>query len=688
MSARELLLEIGVEEIPARFLVEAETNLARMLAEKLNALALSHGAVEAYSTPRRLTVIARKIAERQEDRAVEKIGPAKKAAFDAEGRPTKAALGFAKGQGVDIADLTAVMTDKGEYIAVKKIIVGRAAAELLPETITELILALPWPKSMRWGDLDFRFARPIHWLVALFGGEVLRLDIGGVTSGERTRGHPFHAPAEFAVRDFADYQSKLRTTKVMLDPSERKAVIRQKLQGFAKELNGKWIADEALVEHVAYLVEWPVPLLGRFPERYLALPRELLVTPMREHQKYFSFEDAAGRLLPAFCVVANIESSDPRTIVAGNERVLVARLEDAKYYFETDRKKTLDDLAKRLDGVVFHEKLGTYADKTERVRHLVNFLCGQLCDKALDDIRRAVHIYKADLLTGVVSEFPELQGVMGMHYARLAGETETVARAIYEHYLPRFAGDDLPSTDVGAVLSVCDKMDSIVACFGVGLQPTGAGDPYALRRQALGVLHILAGRGWNVALSDLIRKALDAVEDRIVTDREALEEEIQAFFRDRLFFLAKGQGTPAEIADAVLAVRFDRVPETLARLKAVEAFALRPEFVEFAAAFKRAGNIVKDYPAPGPVDDALLAEEAERGLHAAVRSIQDRVAALVKAGDVLGALMTIAEIRPLVDRFFDEVLVMHKDEKIKTNRLNLVSEVIGLFAGIADFRLV
>ncbi len=687
MSTRELLLEIGVEEIPARFLVEAEGNLRQAFTQKLDALALAHGAVETYSTPRRLTVRVPDVAVRQEDRLVEKTGPAKKAAFDATGAPTKAAVGFAKGQGVEVADLITVTTDKGEYLAVKKLIPGRDAADLLPDALREIILALPWPKSMRWGDVDLRFARPIHWLLALFGGQVLPLTIAEVTSADRTRGHRFHAPADLAVRDFTDYVAKLRAAKVIVDPAERKQIIRDRLHEFAKQLGGKWIEDEALLEHVAYLVEWPVPLLGHFPDHYLALPREVLVTPMREHQKYFCFE-AAGSLLPAFCVVANLDSTDPATITAGNLRVLLARLEDAKYFFETDQKKRLDDLAKQLNTVVFHEKLGTYADKTERVRLLVNFVCGQLCPKALEDARRAAHIYKADLLTGVVGEFPELQGLMGMHYARLGGEKETVAKAIFEHYLPRFAGDELPASDAGAVLSLCDKIDSIVACFGVGLQPTGAGDPYALRRQALGVLHILADRGWQMPLSDLVRKALDGVEDKIKTDRHALELEIHEFFRDRLFFLARGQGTPTEIADAVLAVRFDRVPETLSRIKAVAEFAQRPEFAPFAAAFKRAGNIVKDYNTPGPVDEALLAEEAERALHQAVRSVHDRVGALVKAGDVLGALMTIAEIRPLVDQFFDAVLVMHKDDKIKTNRLNLISEVTGLFAAIADFRRV
>jgi glycyl-tRNA synthetase beta chain len=338
--------------------------------------------------------------------------------------------------------------------------------------------------------------------------------------------------------------------------------------------------------------------------------------------------------------------------------------------------------------VLFHKKLGSYAEKIARVRKLVNFLGGQVAPQALDDAKRAAHIYKADLLTGLVGEFPELQGVMGMQYARLAGEKEAVARAIFEHYQPRFAGDDLPAGEAGAVLSVCDKIDSIVACFGVGLQPTGAGDPYALRRQALGVLHILAAREWNVPLAGLIRKALDGVEDKFKTDRAALEKEILGFFKDRLFHFVKGQGAKAEIAEAVLAVHFDRVPETLARLRAVSEFATREEFEPFAVAFKRAGNIVKDYPEPGPVKEARLEEEAEKQLYQAVQSIKDQVEKLVKAGDVLGALVTIAGIRPQVDRFFDEVLVMHKDEEIRTNRLNLVSAVTGLFSAIADFRRV
>jgi glycyl-tRNA synthetase beta chain len=431
-----------------------------------------------------------------------------------------------------------------------------------------------------------------------------------------------------------------------------------------------------------------VPLLGRFPESYLALPREVLVTPMREHLKYFSFEDAQGKLLPAFCVVANIESSDPALVAAGNRRVLLARLEDARYFWENDRKKKLDDLAEKLDGVIYHKKLGSYAEKVARVRKLVNFLGAQVSPQGLDDAKRAAHIFKADLLTGLVGEFPELQGVMGMHYARLAGEKEVVAKAIYESYLPRFAGDELPATEAGALLSVGDKIDSIVACYGVGLQPTGAGDPYALRRQALGVLHILADRNWNVPLMGLIRKAVDGVEDKIRCDRAALEKDVMAFFRDRLFHFVKSRGAKAEIADAVLAVHFDRVPETLARLNAVSEFANREEFGAFAAAFKRAGNIIKDYANPGEVEPKLFEADAEKELCSAVLAIKGQVEKSVKGGDVMTALMAIAGIRPTVDRFFDAVLVMHNDEAIRANRLNLVASVTSLFAGIADFRKV
>jgi glycyl-tRNA synthetase beta chain len=688
MSFAELLIEIGVEEIPARFLAEAEANLRDMLAAKLDALDLARRNIAVFSTPRRLTVRVDDLAVRQADRRVEKIGPSKKAAFDNTGTPTKAAIGFAAGQGVDVKDLEIVATEKGEYLAVKKLIPGKPAAELLATLLPELILALPWPKPMRWGDGEIRFARPIHWLVALFDGQIVPFAVGDVQAGNLTYGHRFHAPEAIAVADFADYEAKLRAAKVILDSAERSLMIREKLLQFAGELGGKWIVDEELLAHVANLVEWPVPLLGRFPDRYLELPREVLVTPMREHQKYFSFEDAAGNLLPAFCVVANIDSSDPATVIAGNRRVLAARLDDAKYFWESDRKKNLDDLAAKLDGVIYHKKLGSYAEKTARVRKLVNFLGGQVSPQGLDDAKRAAHIYKADLLTGLVGEFPELQGVMGMYYARLAGEKENVAKAIYEHYLPRFAGDALPTTEAGALLSISDKMDSIVACYGVGLQPTGAGDPYALRRQALGVLHILADRNWNVPLLGLIRKAVDGVEDKIKCDRAALEKEIVAFFRDRLFHFVKSRGAKPEIAEAVLAVHFDRIPETIARLTAVQEFAAHAEFEAFASAFKRAGNIVKDYENPGEADPKLFEAEAEKSLFDAVQAVKGQVEKSVKAGRVLDALIAIAGIRPTVDKFFDDVLVMHKEDAIRANRLNLAASVTNLFSAIADFRKV
>jgi len=688
MSAAELLLEIGTEEIPARFLPEAEANLKNMLVGKLNELGLTFNELNVYSTPRRLVAQAVDLLTRQPDREEEKLGPSVKAAFDKDGQPTKAALGFAKGQGVDVAELQTFTTDKGEYIGIKKLIAGRPAKDLLAALLPETILALPWPKPMRWGDGELRFVRPLHWVLALLGGETIAFRLDDVTSGNLTCGHRFHGQGMIEVRDFADYEAKLAKAKVMINVEARKELIREKLLAFAEQLGGHWIEDEELVEHVAYLCEWPVPLLGRFPEAYLALPREVLITPMREHQKYFGFEDGNGELLPAFCVIANLESNAPETVIAGNERVLIARLEDAKYFYEADRDKKLETLAGNLGGMLFHVKLGSYAEKVERVRKLANYIGAQVAGDELETIKRAALLYKADLLSGMVGEFPELQGVMGMYYARHQGETEEVAQAIFEHYLPRFAGDILPDSAAGAVLSIADKMDSIVACFGVGLQPTGAGDPYALRRQALGVLRILEQRRWNLPLTDLIRKALDGVEDKFKADREVLALEIFEFICDRLFHWVTAQGTPSGIANAVLAVRCDRVPTTLARLEAVAAFAAREEFAAFAAAFKRAGNIVKDYDDAGPVKAELLQEDAEKALQTAVLNVKDQVDKLVKAGDVLGALLTISEIRPQVDKFFDDVLVMHKDHEIRLNRLNLVSAVTALFEAIADFRQV
>jgi glycyl-tRNA synthetase beta chain len=686
MSATELLLEIGTEEIPARFLPEAESHLQTLLTDRLGQLDLAHSGIRTFSTPRRLTAVVADLADRQPDRDVEKLGPAKKVAYGEDGKPTKAALGFARGQGVDVEELQLVTTEKGEYIGIKKTVLGKPAAEILPDALRELILQLPWPKSMRWGDLDLRYARPIHWIVALLGGQVLPFSIGDTTTGNTTLGHRFHAPGDIVVTDFADYRAKLTAASVVLDPAERRETISAKLAEFAAELGGKWIVDEALLEHVTNIVEQPAPLLGRFPEMYLELPREILVTTMSAHQKYFSFEDADGKLLPAFCLVANLHADDPDLVVRGNQRVLVARLEDAKYYWETDRKKTLDEFADELDGMLYHKRLGSYAEKVDRVRLLVNFLGAQVAPDAMETTKRAAQIFKSDLLTGVVSEFPELQGTIGRYYARGQGETDAVAEAIYEHYQPRSAGDELPAGEAGALLSVCDKLDSIVGCFGVGLAPTGAGDPYALRRQALGVLHILADRGWAVPLAKLISKTTDGVEDKFKADRADLESEILAFFRDRLFNFMRGRGVRGDIADAVLAVRFDSVPATVARIEAVNEFAGGDEFEAFAAAFKRAGNIVKDYEATAPVDPELFAEDAERELFEAVASVKDQVDKLVEVGDVVGALSTIARIRPQVDKFFDDVLVMHKKDELKTNRLNLVASVTALFSPIADFK--
>jgi len=687
MSA-ELLLEIGVEEVPARFLPDAERTFWQALTDRLIEARLSYDKLDVYVTPRRLVAVVVDLADKQADQHVEKTGPAVGVAYDKDGKPTKAAIGFAKGQGIEVDELETIKTDKGEYIGVQKTIPGRPTVELLPDLLAETTMQLPWPKSMRWGDGDIRFVRPIHWVLALYGGQVLPMTLGDVAAGKFTRGHRFHAPGEIEVADYAGYEKALREAKVIVDAATRKAIIREQLNAFATKLQGRWIVDEELLTHVAGLVELPVPLLGHIPEKYLELPREVLLTPMREHQKYFGFENEDGQLLPAFCVVANIESSEPETVVKGNERVLIARLEDARYFYEHDRERKLDDFAAQLTGMLYHEKLGSYAEKVERVRLLANWLCAEIKTDCLDHVKRAAQIYKADLLSDMVGEFPELQGVMGMHYARYQDEGEEVAQAIVEHYQPRFADDALPQSPAGAVLSVADKMDSIVACFGVGLQPTGAGDPYALRRQALGVLRILAERQWSVSLPELITKALDGVEDKFKADRGELTTELLNFFRDRLFHYVRAQGVKAEIADAVLAVRFERVPQTLARLEAVAEFARREEFEPFAVAFKRAGNIVKDYDEPGPVDTELLSEAAELKLYYAVQSIKDQVGKLVELGDVLGALVVISGIRPDVDQFFDDVLVMHKDKNIRTNRLNLVSAVTALFSAIADFRRV
>ena len=690
----ELFIEIGCEEIPARFLTGGIEELTRQLKAVLDSGGITYGDIRSAGTPRRIAISLADCLERQPDKTIEKTGPAKSMAYDDNGNPTKAVIGFAKGQGVEVEDLIVQSTPKGEYLAVKKTIHGRDTIEILAESLPGIIESMHWPKSMKWGTLASRFVRPVQWIVALFDGATIDFEIFGLKSGNESKGHRFLSPAFVEVTGFDDYISKLRGSNVITLIEERRNFIHGELERIGRELNGKVIEDNWLVEHVSNLVEFPVALTGSFPEKYLALPREILITSMRDHQKYFVVENEKGELLPRFVTISNMLVPDPKVVIKGNERVLVARLEDARFYFEEDLKTPLDDMVQSLSGVMYQADLGSYAEKTQRVRKLVAHLAKTLVPDGAADADRAATLAKADLVSGVVGEFPELQGIMGAHYARYAKEPDCVADAIFEHYLPKGQGADLPKHEIGALVGIADKLDSICGCFGVGLAPTGSGDPFALRRLALGIIHILENRGWSMDLPETIHLALEGVMDKILkknpkTDPAELEEKIVEFFRQRLGFLLKGQGFAVGAVDAVLCVRFQDLAEVKSRAEAVAEFAKADEFEPFAAAFKRVANILaaaKDDFKNAVIDSALFEGEAEAELLKAVEGVKNTVADKVKAGDHLGALVTIASIRPQVDRFFDETLVMHEKDDVRINRLALLNLVGGMFQDIADFK--
>ncbi|HWR97820.1 MAG TPA: glycine--tRNA ligase subunit beta, partial [Candidatus Methanoperedens sp.] len=670
----DLLLEIGTEEIPARFIPRALEDLAATARAALESRRLTHGKIRTFGTPRRLTLAVARIVARQPDLELEVTGPPKKAAYDESGALTKAGQGFAKGQGVDEKDLYVKATPKGEYLAAVRREAGRDAADILREEVPGWITGLRFQKSMRWGSGDLRFVRPLHWVVALLGGEVLAFELEGIKAGNRSRGHRFLAPKEFAVRGLADYLAKTRKAFVVADPAERKETIRAQVAAAAAEKGGRAVIDEELLEHVTNLVEWPVAISGGFEPEFLAVPAEVLVTAMKAHQKYFTVVDTAGKLLPWFVTVSNMQAPDMGLIRAGNERVLRARLSDARFFWESDLKIPLRERVASLGSVVYQEKLGTYREKVERVKELARFVARETDGRREEDAERAAVLSKADLVTGMVGEFPELQGVMGRHYALASGEKPEVAEALLEAYLPRFAGDALPASELGAILSVAERLDTIAAIFGIGLAPTGSEDPYALRRHTLAVINILAERCWPLHLKSLVELAIATLTGKLIRPAEGLRVEVLEFFRGRLENLYVSGGAPVDIARAVLAAGFDRIPEVGKRIAALDELRKLEDFAALAVTFKRVANIVPPGFA-GEIDAALCTEPVERDLAQAASGIRADVDAAVWERDYLKALRKIAELRPVVDRFFDGVLVMAGDPKARTNRLALLAAV-------------
>ena len=682
--SKELLFEIGTEEIPAEFLPKTLKDMEEIIRKEFANLRIGHGEIKTLATPRRLVLFVHKVAASQEDKVIEKIGPAKKAAFDDKGNPTPAALGFARGQGLDVAELKTVTTDKGEYLLARKKTKGGETKDLLPAVLTRFITSIPFPKSMRWMNLDIRFVRPIHWIVALFGGEIVPFKVENITSGDRTRGHRFMHPRSFKVKSIKDYLAKTRKAFVIVDPEERKAIILEQAEQAAAGAGGKILRDDELLEEVTFLVEYPSAVVGNFEKDYLTLPKDVLTATMMEHQRYFPVIDGAGKLLPHFVTINNTIARDPSVVARGNEKVIRARLADAKFFFEADQKVPLDQHFEKLRKVVFHSMLGTSYDKVVRFRELAAYITKRINPGLKDTVDRTACLAKADIETQMIYEFPELQGIMGREYALIQGEDPVVAKAIYEHYLPTQAGGELPETDEGAIVSIADKLDTIVGFFGVNQIPTGTADPYGLRRQALGVLNIILHRKYRLDLPDLIDRSMAILGTRLRRPPEETKRDVLDFFRGRLENQLISQGHPYDVVDAVLTLGISDIGKAIVKIGAVEDIKGHPDFEPLAIAFKRVVNILKGFKG-GPVDPTLFETDVERDLYDAWMELEAKIEDFLERGEYREAMAHLVKFRKPVDSFFEGVLVMAKDEKVRLNRLSLLEAIARLFYRVADF---
>ena len=676
--SKDLLLEIGTEEVPAHVMPHLLADLKRLAGDVFAERRLAYDSLRTIGTPRRTALLVTGLAERQEDISTETRGPSVAIAFDAEGKPTKAGAGFARGQGVDPAAL--IQRDGYVYASVHER--GAETAQLLTELLPELIRAIPLPNSMRWGDLDFRFIRPIRWIVALYGTEVVPFTLANVTSGNTSRGHRTLSPQDFVISSPADYETACEKAYIIVDPVRRRSMITEQINEVAKEAGGTAEITPDLLEEVLYLVEYPTALSGAFEEKYLALPAETVITPMRDHQRYFPVKAADGSLLPVFITVRNGGREHLDVVAHGNERVLRARLADAQFFFDEDRKKSLAEHREKLKTVVFQQGLGSMYEKTERLMELVTAIVEELApDEAAyeamePDARRAAELSKADLVTGMVTEFTELQGIMGREYALLDGEKPEVARAIDEQYMPRFAGDELPQSDLGFALSVADKIDNIVGTFSRGKIPTGSQDPFALRRQALGLVLMLIEHESGLLLSDLVEEASD-LYDLDVSLCQKMQVYVADFIRLRLKNVLTERGVRYDVQEAVL-TDVDFVADVPVRAAYVERLLASDGADALVQSFVRVGNIAR-MTETGIVDPALFAAQEEGALHAAY---ERAVAARAAGADTLPAERALAAA---IDAFFDAVMVMDKDERIKKNRLTLLKVIDNYLLCTADY---
>ncbi len=689
MSVDSLLIELGTEELPAKALKKLSRAFTQGIVDGLKKAGFEINDVESFATPRRLAVLIKSIAASQPDRDVERKGPSLKAAYDDEGKPTKAVMGFARSCGVEVDALQQQETDKGVWLFFKATEKGRFLSDLIEDIINQSLAHLPIPKRMRWGSSDAEFVRPAHWLVLMHGKKVIDAEVLGLKSSATTFGHRFHSPGAIVIPAASSYKDKLRSEGyVIADFDERKQNIKQQVIDTVNKLGGQAVIDEDLLDEVTALNEWPIAVAGEFEEMFLQVPTEVLIKTMQDNQKYFPVKGAAGKLKNYFITISNINSKSPEKVKAGNERVVRPRLADAMFFWQQDQKQALESFNAALEKVVFQKKLGTIADKTRRVAKLAELIATQLNVNSeyanIEYVRRAAILSKCDLMTDMVGEFASLQGVMGKRYAQVAGEVEEVAMALDEQYKPRGASDDTATTASGQILSISDKLDTLVGIFAIGQKPTGEKDPYALRRAALGILRTIIERQLDLDLKQLITVAAELLADKV--DASKVEQDVFDYILERLHAYYLDRGVSADVFDAVSALSPSRPLDFDKRIKAVSAFRELAAAESLAAANKRVGNILKKSASANTVvvDESLLSEEAEKKLYQTLSALSQTVEPMFDAGDYEAALNQLSSLRDPVDAFFDSVMVMADDEAIKNNRMALLNTMNQLFLRAAD----
>lgn len=684
-----LLLEIGTEEIPAGYIEPALNAISSMLLQKMTDARIDHGGARIFATPRRLAVEVQKVAAKQKPLISEVVGPPEKVAFNEKGQPTVAAKKFAEKHGVSVNALTIKDTNKGRYLCAKVTERGLPTLTLLKNILPKVILSTPFPKTMKWAELDIQFARPIHSILALLGEKIIPFTIGDIKSGRYTCGHYFMNNTKLKISSPEDYIKTLRSAKVLVDLQARKKSLEKEIDKAAKKVGGKILPDDELVEIVKNLVEYPVATVGKFDKKFLEVPSEILITAMREHQKYFAVIDNKGNLMPCFVAVNNTRTKDMNLVSTGHEWVLRARLSDAQFFYKSDLEYSSKDRVEKLKGVLFQAKLGSMHEKIVRLQKIGEFLSDKVeTDSDLKKhVTRAAELCKADLVSHVVVEFPKLQGIMGRVYAAVTNEPAAVATAIEEHYRPIYSGGELPGTRAGAILAIADKIDNICGFFSVGLTPTGASDPYALRRQGIGLIQIMLDKNFSFSLKEIIEESLKLYGVKGVGKIREIADPVNTFIQSRMTHLLAEQGFSKDVIQAVVSVSADNVPDVWSRAKALQNLKTAPDFEPLAVAFKRVVNIIKKVKGfkAKPIKENLFEHDSESALYSAYQGVKGKVSANLKKGDPGQALHEIASLRGPVDAFFDGVLVMAKETKIRGNRLSLLKHIADLFEAIADF---